>query len=54
MTNGEKIAVRITGVDAELPSDVITSAEVRSAPGLGGRSSVEPGWQSDESPAWGD
>jgi 3-oxoacyl-[acyl-carrier-protein] synthase III len=42
MTND--VAVRITGVGAEIPPDVITSAEVEERAGLRQRFGLEPGW----------
>ncbi len=40
----DQIAVRITGVGAELPADVVTTAEVEEHAGLGERFGLEPGW----------
>ena len=36
--------VRITGVGAELPADVVTTAEVEERAGLRERFGLEPGW----------
>ena len=40
----DRVATRITGVGAELPSDVVTTAEVEERAGLADRFGLEPGW----------
>jgi 3-oxoacyl-(acyl-carrier-protein) synthase III len=44
MTDSADIAVRITGVGAELPPDIVTSAEVEERAMLRQRFGLEPGW----------